>query len=93
MDVDGKEEEIPTCEVDSCKYLSANLLSLDSTIEAPPSLWPQKHYCDITGLEVSICMLRCLSSPNSPDGRHPTLTQPLGCGTMIGMSMPSSKVL
>lgn len=38
MDVDGDtgvEEEIPT-------YLS---------IEAPPSLLPQKHYCDITGLE------------------------------------------
>ncbi|KIK63957.1 hypothetical protein GYMLUDRAFT_40169 [Collybiopsis luxurians FD-317 M1] len=38
MDVDGKtpeEEDIPT-------YLS---------IEAPPSVLPQKHYCDITGLE------------------------------------------
>ncbi|KAF8634837.1 hypothetical protein AX17_004087 [Amanita inopinata Kibby_2008] len=29
------EEEVPT-------YTS---------IEAPPSVWPQKHYCDITGLE------------------------------------------
>lgn len=36
MDVDGaQEEETPT-------YLS---------IEAPPSLLPQKRYCDITGLE------------------------------------------
>ncbi|KAF8647437.1 hypothetical protein AX16_006713 [Volvariella volvacea WC 439] len=39
MDVDGApqvdEEEVPT-------YLS---------IEAPPSVWPQRHYCDITGLE------------------------------------------
>ncbi|GAW01591.1 YL1 nuclear protein C-terminal domain-containing protein [Lentinula edodes] len=40
MEVDGKEvtmesEEIPT-------YLS---------IEAPPSVLPHKHYCDITGLE------------------------------------------
>ncbi|KAJ6617538.1 hypothetical protein B0H10DRAFT_1305969 [Mycena sp. CBHHK59/15] len=38
MDVDGEpsiEEEIPT-------YTS---------IEAPPSLLPQRHYCDITGLE------------------------------------------
>ncbi|CAK5262034.1 unnamed protein product [Mycena citricolor] len=39
MDVDGKpledEEEFPT-------YTS---------IEAPPSLLPQQHYCDITGLE------------------------------------------
>jgi len=36
MDVDGEqEEEIPT-------YTS---------IEAPPSLMPQRHYCDITGLE------------------------------------------
>lgn len=24
----------------------------DLSIEAPPSLLPQKHYCDITGLEV-----------------------------------------
>jgi len=40
MDVDGgqqtdNEEEMPT-------YTS---------IEAPPSVLPQKHYCDITGLE------------------------------------------
>lgn len=44
VDVDGdggmkqdldEEEDIPT-------YTS---------IEAPPSVWPQKHYCDITGLE------------------------------------------
>ncbi|KAJ7318166.1 hypothetical protein DFH08DRAFT_892895 [Mycena albidolilacea] len=35
MDVDGEEEEIPT-------YTS---------IEAPPSLLPPRHYCDITGLE------------------------------------------
>ncbi|KAJ7449297.1 hypothetical protein FB451DRAFT_1147299 [Mycena latifolia] len=35
MEVDGEEEEIPT-------YTS---------IEAPPSLLPQRHYCDITGLE------------------------------------------
>ena len=25
---------------------------LDSSIEAPPSILPQKRYCDITGLEV-----------------------------------------
>lgn len=24
----------------------------DASIEAPPSLMPQRHYCDITGLEV-----------------------------------------
>ena len=24
----------------------------DTSIEAPPSVWPQKHYCGITGLEV-----------------------------------------
>ncbi|KAG2004268.1 hypothetical protein CC2G_002838 [Coprinopsis cinerea AmutBmut pab1-1] len=35
MDVDSAEEEVPTY----------------ATIEAPPSVWPQKHYCDITGLE------------------------------------------
>ncbi|KAJ7916193.1 hypothetical protein B0H13DRAFT_1998558 [Mycena leptocephala] len=38
MDVDGEiEEEIPTL--------------LRHVIEAPPSLLPQRHYCDITGLE------------------------------------------
>ncbi|RDB29987.1 Chromatin-remodeling complex subunit ies6 [Hypsizygus marmoreus] len=35
MDIDGEEEEMPT-------YTS---------IEAPPSVLPQRHYCDITGLE------------------------------------------
>lgn len=30
---------------------SLNQPSLDTSIEAPPSLLPQKHYCDITGLE------------------------------------------
>jgi hypothetical protein len=25
---------------------------IDSSIEAPPSFMPQRHYCDITGLEV-----------------------------------------
>jgi len=35
MDVDGEEEDLPS-------YAS---------IEAPPSFMPQRHYCDITGLE------------------------------------------
>jgi len=35
VDVDGDEEDLPS-------YAS---------IEAPPSFMPQRHYCDITGLE------------------------------------------
>ncbi|KIM72848.1 hypothetical protein PILCRDRAFT_737092 [Piloderma croceum F 1598] len=35
MDVDDEEEEVPSY----------------SSIEAPPSFMPQRHYCDITGLE------------------------------------------
>ncbi|PKC74248.1 hypothetical protein RhiirA1_335316 [Rhizophagus irregularis] len=31
-------------------YLIINFI-LDSNIEAPPSIRPQKKYCDITGLE------------------------------------------
>jgi len=62
MDVDGdgntkqvlsEEEEIPTC---STCFVCAPVLPFtfctDTSIEAPPSVWPQKHYCDITGLEV-----------------------------------------
>ncbi|KAI0068516.1 hypothetical protein BV25DRAFT_1817359 [Artomyces pyxidatus] len=41
MEVDGEAHE-PTAEEDLPSYLS---------IEAPPSVLPQKHYCDITGLE------------------------------------------
>ncbi|KIY50218.1 hypothetical protein FISHEDRAFT_39741, partial [Fistulina hepatica ATCC 64428] len=35
MDVDGEDIDVPTY----------------ATLEAPPSVLPQKHYCDITGLE------------------------------------------
>ena len=28
------------------------LLGSDGSIDAPPSLWPKKKYCDITGLNV-----------------------------------------
>lgn len=40
---------------DEQKYLQSKLLAFDTptypSIAAPPSLLPQKHYCDITGLE------------------------------------------
>ncbi|EIM90789.1 uncharacterized protein STEHIDRAFT_72427 [Stereum hirsutum FP-91666 SS1] len=44
MDVDGEtaQQQVDVLEEDLPSYLS---------IEAPPSLLPQKHYCDITGLE------------------------------------------
>lgn len=40
---------------DETKYLLTKNLAIDTptylSIQAPPSLKPQKHYCDITGLE------------------------------------------
>ena len=58
MDVDGEEEESVTC---SCTTFSEGDLSLtvdlDTSIEAPPSFLPQRHYCDITGLEVRAAAL------------------------------------
>jgi hypothetical protein len=33
-------------------YPLAELCVLDLSIEAPPSVLPQRRYCDITGLEV-----------------------------------------
>lgn len=40
---------------DETKYLQAKKLAIDTptylSVQAPPSLKPQKHYCDITGLE------------------------------------------
>ena len=58
MDVSGEEEEdLPSCAsivydstgVQLCGLIDTNI---DSSIEAPPSFMPQRHYCDITGLEV-----------------------------------------
>ncbi|KAL1939274.1 hypothetical protein VTO73DRAFT_10077 [Trametes versicolor] len=42
MDVDGQPAEDTTLEEDLPTYAS---------IEAPPSVLPQRRYCDITGLE------------------------------------------
>lgn len=62
MDVDGAEqthlpdEDMPTCASHITRLYSQLLtmcLCLDSSIEAPPSVLPQRRYCDITGLEVS----------------------------------------
>jgi len=41
MDVDGAEKE----------YLPDEDMPTYSSIEAPPSVLPQRRYCDITGLE------------------------------------------
>lgn len=32
--------------------LSSSMVAADSSIDAPPSPYPPKRYCDITGLEV-----------------------------------------
>jgi INO80 complex subunit C len=54
MDVDGEEEEIPTCEARRVQNAFDRLWYTDTSIEAPPSLLPPRHYCDITGLEVCL---------------------------------------
>ncbi len=52
MDIDPEPAEMPTCK---CSLLQAMTLYSryeDASIEAPPSVFPLRHYCDITGLEV-----------------------------------------
>ncbi|KAJ7198842.1 hypothetical protein GGX14DRAFT_573281 [Mycena pura] len=54
MEVDGEpsvEEDFPTCEYLSIARSQLLTARVDTSIEAPPSLLPQRHYCDITGLE------------------------------------------
>lgn len=48
-------EEVPTCEwsPQACGLSSLTAHCSDTTIEAPPSVLPHLHLCDITGLEVS----------------------------------------
>ena len=61
MDVDGAEqtylpdEDMPTCAspIPRNSRRSNSVRIADSSIEAPPSVLPQRRYCDITGLEVS----------------------------------------
>ncbi|KAI6044585.1 hypothetical protein EDC04DRAFT_2889653 [Pisolithus marmoratus] len=55
------DEDVPTCEYTVTRNLSrifvgadirnGSVLLADTSIEAPPSLLPPRHYCDITGLE------------------------------------------
>ena len=56
MDVDGDdvaEEDMPSCDCSNLLFFETYLCILaDISIEAPPSLLPQRRYCDITGLEV-----------------------------------------
>jgi hypothetical protein len=55
MDVDAEEDDLPSCVVSflGCLIRIVRLnRTVDTSIEAPPSFMPQRHYCDITGLEV-----------------------------------------
>ena len=60
MDVDGAapaaetslEEDLPTCQSSPRPSDSRADRAVDASIEAPPSVLPQRKYCDITGLEV-----------------------------------------
>jgi INO80 complex subunit C len=57
MEVDGAVvagDDVPSCEW-ACRNFANGLAEhygLDLSIEAPPSVLPQRRYCDITGLEV-----------------------------------------
>ena len=48
-----QDEDLPTCMLHNliC-FIYSYRNQIDASIEAPPSFLPQKHYCDITGLEV-----------------------------------------
>ncbi|PFH47696.1 hypothetical protein AMATHDRAFT_50112 [Amanita thiersii Skay4041] len=54
----------------SPKLIEAQCEELDeevptyTSIEAPPSVWPQRHYCDITGLEVTCLRTITLKLPH-----------------------------
>lgn len=61
MEVDGEESKPKDDDIGfiCCKIPRKALVdlfrltvSLDSTLEAPPSLIPAKKYCDVTGLDV-----------------------------------------
>lgn len=54
-------------------------MGVDATVEAPPSLLPQKRYCDVTGLEVRISSL-------------PHMQQVLTVSCTSAGSLPGSKV-
>ena len=49
-------EEAPTCECCKLYFIDVccSLYIADTMIEAPPSVIPHKHLCDITGLEVRV---------------------------------------
>lgn len=65
MDVDGApalvqaevEEDVPTCKIIRFLLHAGMTLAADTSIEAPPSLLPPRHYCDITGLDVGLSAL------------------------------------
>jgi len=62
MDVDGAsttldEEDVPTCTFLPLPNSRRLTLLSDTSIEAPPSLLPPRHYCDITGLHVRLVSL------------------------------------
>jgi INO80 complex subunit C len=53
VSLDALAEEVPTCNVYPFPAPQLTLTRApDTSIEAPLSIWPPKHYCDITGLEV-----------------------------------------
>ena len=48
---DDEEDDVPTCTSPTPRRAPAHPPT-DTSIEAPPSLLPPRHYCDITGLDV-----------------------------------------
>lgn len=90
-----EEEDIPTCEClvhDIFLWKMCAEISSDTSIEAPPSILPQKRYCDITGLEVIILIEQSfLRIVNSYADRLHTPTLQRVCGTTTKASTSSSR--
>lgn len=51
MELDPEPAEMPTCTLFGHEFAIRTQLCEDASIEAPPSVLPLRHYCDITGLE------------------------------------------
>jgi hypothetical protein len=49
-------------------FATSHPLLTDTSIEAPPSLLPPRHYCDITGLEVRVARVASFRDTLSTSG-------------------------
>lgn len=97
MEVDGAAvagDDMPSCGWPVAFVLTSGLAEdcgIDLSIEAPPSVLPQRRYCDITGLEVrESSQWQIMVSVGLP--RHLTRIQSPGYGFTTRAFTSSSKV-